>query len=66
MDPETVFLNFQGAQESIPRNQFRQPMDPETVSLNFQGAQESVPRNQFHQPMDPGGPVRQILFLLSS
>jgi hypothetical protein len=24
--PEPEFLNFKGAQESIPRNQFRQPM----------------------------------------
>jgi hypothetical protein len=25
-DPEPVFLNINGAQESIPRNEFRQPM----------------------------------------
>ncbi len=27
-DPEHVFLNVYGAQESIPRNEFRQPMYP--------------------------------------
>ncbi len=26
--PETVFLNVYGAQESIPRNEFRQPGGP--------------------------------------
>jgi hypothetical protein len=26
MEAEPVFLNIYGAQESIPRNQFRQPM----------------------------------------
>ncbi len=26
--PEPVFLNFYGAQESILRNRFRQPMNP--------------------------------------
>jgi hypothetical protein len=26
--PEPVFLNVSGAQESIPRNEFRQPMKP--------------------------------------
>jgi hypothetical protein len=26
--PEPVFLNVYGAQESIPRNEFRQPMKP--------------------------------------
>jgi hypothetical protein len=25
-EPEPVFLNVYGAQESIPRNEFRQPM----------------------------------------
>jgi len=28
MYTETVFLNFQWAQVSIPRNKFRQPMQP--------------------------------------
>jgi hypothetical protein len=27
-NPEPVFLNFNGAQEPIPRNRFRQPMKP--------------------------------------
>ncbi len=26
IEPEPVFLNVYGAQESIPRNEFRQPM----------------------------------------
>ncbi len=28
LPPEPVFLNVYGAQESIPRNEFRQPMFP--------------------------------------
>jgi hypothetical protein len=35
MDPEPVFLNVYGAQESIPRNEFRQPMLPEPVFVNL-------------------------------
>ncbi len=56
---EPVFLNVYGAQESIPRNEFRQPV-AEPVFLNVYGAQESIPSYRFRQPMQPVGPVRQI------
>jgi hypothetical protein len=45
-----IFKRY-GAQESIPRNKFRQPMYPEPVFLNVYGAPELIPSNEFRQPM---------------
>jgi hypothetical protein len=41
-----LFLNVYGAQKSIPRNEFRQPMKPGPVFVDVYGFQESIPNEK--------------------